>query len=166
MKKSVRLLVISSLLAAFICVATLIVKIPTPFKGYVNLGDCLVLLSGWMLPPVFAFFSAAIGSALADLFAGYAVYIPATFLIKGLTAISAYYCCRVLSRKLSDTVSKVISGVSAETVMVFGYYVFEGCIYGFVPSLANVFPNIIQGAVGLCLAIVLMKIFSKTKIDI
>ena len=37
---------------ALTCVLTLAVKIPTPTKGYLNLGDCAVLLSGWLLGPV------------------------------------------------------------------------------------------------------------------
>ena len=79
MKKNTRTLVIAALLAALVCVATMVVKIPSPLKGYINLGDCMVLLSGWLLPPVFSFLAAGIGSALADVFSGYFVYAPVTF---------------------------------------------------------------------------------------
>ena len=27
----------------------MVVQIPSPMNGYVNLGDCFVLLSGWLL---------------------------------------------------------------------------------------------------------------------
>ena len=39
----------AAVMIALTCVLTLAVKIPTPTKGYLNLGDCAVLLSGWLL---------------------------------------------------------------------------------------------------------------------
>ena len=38
-------------MAALVYVATSIIQIPSPVNGYVNLGDCFVLLSGWLLGP-------------------------------------------------------------------------------------------------------------------
>ena len=65
-------IVMAALLAALTCVATMIIKIPSPLKGYLNLGDCVVLLAGWMLSPTYGFLAAGLGSALADTFSGYA----------------------------------------------------------------------------------------------
>ena len=39
----------------------MIIKIPSPLKGYLNLGDCVVLLAGWMLPPTYGFLAAGLG---------------------------------------------------------------------------------------------------------
>ena len=69
----------------------MLIRIPTPLKGYINLGDAIVLLCAFLLPPSYAFFAAGIGSMLADIFSGYAVYAPATFIIKGLMALAAYF---------------------------------------------------------------------------
>ena len=79
------------MLAALTCIATMIIKIPSPLKGYLNLGDCVVLLSGWLLSPLYGFLAAGLGSGLADLISGYGVYVPATFIIKGVRAIAAYF---------------------------------------------------------------------------
>ena len=49
--KKVRKLVVSALMAALTYVATMVIRIPSPMDGYVNLGDCFVLLSGWLLGP-------------------------------------------------------------------------------------------------------------------
>ena len=65
-KNATQKIVIAALLAALTCVATMIIKIPSPLKGYLNLGDCIVLLAGWMLSPVHGFLAAGLGSALAD----------------------------------------------------------------------------------------------------
>ena len=68
----IKTLVFAALLAALVCVATMVIQIPSPANGYVNLGDCFVLLSGWLLGPLHGAAAAGIGSMMADLFLGYA----------------------------------------------------------------------------------------------
>ncbi len=89
MKTATQRTVISALFAALVCVTTMLIKVPSPFKGYINLGDGAILLSAWILPPAYGALAAGIGSMLADIFSGYAIYAPATFAIKALVAITA-----------------------------------------------------------------------------
>ena len=163
MKMKTKKIVISALIAALTCVATMIIKIPSPLKGYLNLGDCVVLLAGWTLSPVYGFFAAGIGSALADIFSGYVTYAPVTFVVKGLMALIAFYGFKLLHKKLPDLPSRIISGIAAESVMILGYYVFEGFIYGFVPSLINIPANAVQGVAGLILGVILVKLLQRNK---
>ena len=163
MKTNTQKIVITSLLAALCCVATMIIKIPSPLKGYLNLGDCIVLLSGWLLPPTYGFISAGIGSALADIFSGYVIYAPATFIIKGIMAIVAHFCFRFMHNKSGNTPSRIISGALAEIEMVLGYFIFEGFMYGFTPSVINIPANGVQGIAGLIIGLILVKVFEKLK---
>lgn len=163
-KNATQKIAVAALLAALTCVATMVIKIPSPMKGYLNLGDCVVLTAGWMLSPVYGFLAAGLGSALADLFSGYVVYAPATFLIKGLMALAAYYIYKALNQKVNNSVSRIISGFVAEIIMVLGYLVFEGFMYGFAPSLVNVPANAMQGVAGLVLGCVLIKVLKKIKL--
>ena len=157
-------IVTASMLAALVCVATMIIKIPSPLKGYINLGDCVVLLSGWLLSPLYGFLAAGIGSALADVFSGYIAYAPATFVIKGLMAIIAYFGFRLLHKRLGSFSSRIISGTLSEIIMILGYFIFEGFLYGFVPSLVNIPANAVQGVAGLIIGTILIKVFEKNKI--
>ena len=157
-------IVMAALLAALTCVATMIIKIPSPLKGYLNLGDCVVLLAGWMLSPTYGFLAAGLGSALADTFSGYVTYVPATFVIKGLMALIAFYGFKLLHSKLGNISSRIISGIVAEVVMVAGYFIFEGFLYGFGPSLVNIPANVIQGIAGLIIGTILVKVFEKNRI--
>ena len=163
-KNATQKIVIAALLAALTCVATMIIKIPSPLKGYLNLGDCVVLLAGWMLSPVYGFLAAGLGSALADLFSGYVVYAPATFLIKGLMALVAFYGFKLLHNKIGNLPSRIIAGTVAEAIMILGYFVFEGFLYGFRPSIVNIPANGVQGAAGIILGCILIKAFEKSKI--
>lgn len=163
MKNTTKRLVLASMLAAIVCVATMIIKIPSPLKGYLNLGDCVVLLCGWLLPPVYGFLAAGIGSALADLFAGYVTYIPATFIIKGAMALAAYHVFRMLQNKTGKGIARLLSSLIAELIMGAGYYIFEGFLYGFIPSLVNIPANMVQGAAGLILGNLIVRLLEKNK---
>jgi len=159
-------IVMAALMAALACVATMIIKIPSPLKGYLNLGDCIVLVSGWMLSPTYGFLAAGLGSALADVFSGYVTYAPATFVIKGAMALIAFYGFKLLHNKLGDLPSRIVSGIVAEIVMILGYFVFEGFLYGFIPSAVNIPANGVQGIAGLIIGVILMKVFEKSKMTL
>ena len=150
-------LVISSMLAALICVSTMVIKIPSPLNGYINLGDCFVLLAGWILPTTYGFLAAGVGSAMADIFSGYAAYAPVTFLIKGVMAVAAHHGFGFISKSASSKTARAVSGAVAEIIMVTGYLFYESILYGFVPSLANVPANCVQGLAGLLLSIILIR---------
>lgn len=167
METKTKKLVTAALFAALACVATMIIKIPSPLKGYLNIGDCIVLLCGWMLSPVYGFVAAGLGSGLADLLSGYLVYAPATFIIKGLMALIACYTFKLIHKSLGHNLpARIVSGILAEIIMVLGYYVFEGFMYGFIASAVNIPANAIQGIVGLILGTILIKAFEKSKITI
>ena len=166
MNTKTKKIVMAALMAALACIATMIIKIPSPLKGYLNLGDCIVLVAGWMLLPKYGFLAAGLGSALADIFLGYITYAPATFVIKGLMALVAFAFCKILAKKSGKLLSQIIGGLVAEILMVALYYVFEGFLYGFVPSLVNIPANAVQGVVGLVIGSVLIKILDKLKVSV
>ena len=88
----IRKLVLAALFAALCTIMTLVIQVPSPMQGYVNLGDCAVLLSAWVLGPLYGGAAAGVGSMLADLLSGYAHYAPGTFAIwlgKGLAAAAS-----------------------------------------------------------------------------
>jgi uncharacterized membrane protein len=163
MKKTQRI-VLSAMLASLVCVATMIIKLPSPLGGYINLGDCIVLLCGWMLGPVYAFCAAGIGSALADVFSGYASYAIATFAIKGLMALLAWWIFRVLAKRVKPFAARIVGGICAEVLMVGGYLTFESFLYGFVPSLVNVPANAVQGIAGILIGMIFITVFEKQNV--
>ena len=153
-KNNTQLLVKASLLTSLVCVATMAIKIPSPLSGYINLGDCVVLMAGRMLPSAYGFLAAGIGSAMADVFSGYVFYAPATFVIKG---IMAFIVSKSASKKAGKG-SLVLSGIIAEAFMVAGYLLFEGLVYGFAAATVNIPANTVQGVGCLCIAAIMAKI--------
>ncbi len=147
----------SSAMAAIICAVTMAVSIPLPTYGYANLGDCFVLVCGILLGPVWGAAAAGIGSALADLLLGYGIYAPATLVIKSLMALVAYFLYTAITKgSRLNHIALIPSAISAEALMVAGYFTFESIIYGFEGALPNILGNSVQGAVcAICAVFVL-----------
>lgn len=164
MKTKTQRIVMAAMLASLTCVVTMMIKIPSPLKGYLNLGDSIVLLSGWVISPFYAFFAAGIGSALADLFLGYTIYAPATFVIKGVMAVVAAFGYRLLRKRMGSGASRIVSGITSQAVMVSGYFLYELCLYGLSIAVINVPGSVVQGFAGLVAGLVLIHIFKKNNI--
>lgn len=160
MEKNVKKLVLASVFAALTCALTMVIKIPTPGTGgYIHPGDAMVILCGVLLGPVYGFFAAGIGSMLSDLIGGYFVYIPATFLIKGLVALLAGYACQKVEAKAAKRMTGVFLGGVADIVLVAGgYFIFEAMLYGAAGAAVSIVPNVIQGVSGLVLSFVLYPV--------
>ena len=166
MKTPVRLkrLVTASMLAALSCVATLIIQIPSPTQGYLHLGDAVVLLCGWLLGPLWGALAAGIGSMLADIFSGYALYAPATFLIKAAVAAIACLLQRAIAAGLKkwQILSLLLSALCAEIIMVLGYFAFEAIVVGYGwAALTGVPANVVQASFGITVGTVLMHILDR-----
>lgn len=156
--KKIRKITLTSVLAALTCVATMLIRIPTPTKGYVNLGDCMVNISAWLLGPLWGSSAAGIGSALADLFAGYIVYAPATLVIKALMAVVSFKVVDITAKKLPSLPTRIIAAIFAEIIMGLGYFLFESAIYGsFVAASLGIVGNLVQGIMGVVGSVILYE---------
>lgn len=158
----------AAMFAALICVATMLIQIPSPLNGYVNFGDCFILVAAWVLGPVWGFAAGGIGSALADMFTGYFHYVPGTFVIKGLIAVAAALICHAIaSRSEKLRLPAYIAGAAAgEGIMVGGYYLYAALLLGksFAGAAASVPGNLVQGAFGLVCGVVIIRIIARTRV--
>lgn len=148
-------LVMAAVFAALTFVGTSVIKIPT-INGYIHPGDGFVLLAGFLLGPLFGGLSAGIGSALADLLGGYGIYVPGTFLIKGLTALVA----AVIYQRKKSFPFALLGAIVAELVMTAGYFLYEILIFGEGASL-SIPGNLVQGAGGVVISLLLLPIIKR-----
>ena len=157
-----KLLVMTGLLAALACVATMFIQVPSPTNGYMNLGDTVVLLAAYLLGPVYGALAGGVGSCLADLFSGYVMYVPATLIIKAIMGLVAGLIYRAMGKK---TASLLVCSVAAEAVMVTGYWLFDAILStaaggslgaALVGSAVGIPSNLVQAAFGIVLSTVLM----------
>ncbi len=149
-----RKLVFTALFTALVCAATMVIHIPTP-RGYINIGDCVVLISGWILGPIYGSIAAGLGSMLADVISGYIIYAPGTFLIKAFMAFAAYHVFNALSKKTPSFPAVLVSTIVGELIMFFGYILYETIIYqSLATALLGIPGNIVQGSISGVIAVV------------
>lgn len=154
----------ASLFAAIICVVTMFPQIPVPATGgYIHMGDTVILIAAWLFGPIYGTLAAAIGSMLADVFSGYIIYAPATFVIKGLVALVAVLMFKA-SKKFTrlNLLGYILSAVVAELTMVAGYFAYEFILYG-GGAVAAIPANMIQGGFAVVAAVLLIKLLSTNK---
>lgn len=152
-------MVMAALMAALTCVATLAFQIPLPGSGYVHLGDAAVLISGWLLGPVYGAIAAGLGSMLADVFSGYLIYAPATLIIKALSALLAGICLRKISFP-----TLLLSGLCGGIIVPVGYFLYEIVLLGFSTAIIDVVGIAIKEVICLVVAIFLMLALNKTRL--
>lgn len=152
----VKTLVLTGVFAALACVATMVLVVPTPTGGYMNLGDTIVLLGAYLLGPVWGAVAGGVGSALADLLAGYAMYVPGTLVIKALMALAAGLLYKALREKGIPGI--LACGIAGEAIMVVGYWVYDALLSSFggenfivclMGSAVGIPSNLVQAAFGL-----------------
>lgn len=85
-RDKIRLLTISALMASICLLLTAYIHIPSS-KGYIHIGDGIIFLSACLLPTPYAVCIGIAGAGLADILSGYAIWFPATVIVKGLTAL-------------------------------------------------------------------------------
>ena len=137
----------------------MVVQIPSPMQGYVNLGDCCVLLSGWILGPWWAGAAAGIGSMLTDLLNGWH-YAPAPW-SWALDAIVAALIVKALGRK---PYAYAVGGLVGEIIMVVGYFGYAALLLGKgIGAAASIPGNLVQGAMGLVIGLVLFVVLKRSK---
>ncbi len=174
--KKTKKLALAAMFCAFCCVGTMIHIPAGPTLGYIHLGDVFVLMSGVLLGPLSGGLAAAVGSCLADLINGYAIWIPGTFLVKGLSAGICGWLFQILWIKSTHKSRKKLratlfgSGFFAEFVMILGYFLYEILIIilsagdngsfavAATTSLMNVPFNVIQGIAAIILTQLLLPI--------
>lgn len=162
MTQKTKKLVMTALFMALSCVATMSIRIPTPAtSGYIHPGDAVVILSSIFLGPSASFLAAGLGSAMADALGGHFVYVPITFMVKGLVALCSHYIFRYLAQRNHGHYPAVIAcGVTCIILVAGGYFFFEIFLYGAGAALASVPFNIIQGISGLVISTMLFPLLS------
>lgn len=156
-KDMIQKLTFSGLLAAEIILLTTLVAIPMPGGlGFLNLGDAGVLSAAFILGSPWGVLCAGAASALSDLLLGYAVYAPASFIIKA--AMAAVF---VLLRRLMHDKALLIVFLASSLCVPAGYFLYETLLYGAAVAAPNVLFNALQGLVGAAVAYATHGFFMK-----
>lgn len=165
MKGSTKKLVFTALFTALIYIGTRYIQIPLPL-GYFNVGDCFILVLAWSVGGIYGMLGAGLAAGLADVLSGFSVYAPATVVIKALMALVAYLGYLIVRKKSrpKKMIGYAVSGVIAELIMVAGYFAFESYLYGVPGATGAIVGNLMQGAVGVVVGLLLIAFLEGTNL--
>ena len=149
------------LFAAVILIATYFhTPMPNANGGYIHVGDAVIYLCASMLPLGYSMAAAAIGGTLCDIISGYALYAPATLIIKALLCLS-------FTSKSEKLLSKrnLASAFIGILITIGGYYLAESIIYqSFVAPIASITGNLVQSAGSLVIYVVIATALDKSDV--
>lgn len=169
----VRAVVLCALFSALVTVMTLIIRVPVPAtKGYFNLGDALIFITAALLGPGIGAVAGGLGSSLADIIGGYALYAPWTFFIKGIEGFMAGFLVFWINPYVREKEGAqfiafyvpflAISFAIAALWMVTGYFIAQNIMFGFRVALVEVPINLLQGGISALIALIITIILKKT----
>lgn len=148
----------AALFAAIIMLATFFISIPNGVGGYIHPGDSVIYTCAWFMGGPIAAAAAAVGSALADLLAGYPQFALATFIIKGIMGLVVGVAMKKMPNKIAYRTLAMLFGA---IIMMVGYFAVVVLLYGLVAAYTELLFNLIQAAVGILLGTVLIEAFRK-----
>ena len=144
-----RKLVLAALFAALCTVMTMVVQVPSPMQGYVNLGDSA---------------AAGLGSMLADLLS-YPHYAPGTLVIKFTMAVAAAYIFEAMRERSGKLAAQLIGGAAAEIIMVLGYFGYASLWLGKgLAAAASIPGNLVQGVFGIAAGIAVYAVLDRSHV--
>ena len=150
-------IVFTALMTALVFVATYLPHIPIPL-GYAHLGDAVIFLLALLAPRRAALFAACIGSALADLLGGFALWIVPTLVIKFVMAEIVY---RVGRR--GDAIAPRVSIIAAlllSSIWMAAAYTLAGAVLyaSMSAALTSTLGLIMEGLVNSIIAFFLLPL--------
>lgn len=146
-----------AMFVALVTVATVVIAIPAPAGGFLNVGDTVVLIAAACLGPIGGMVAGGLGSCIADLILGYGMYAPFTLVIKGLEGLICggliLLYDRTLGKRFKNYIAQVIAGVIAMIIAALTmsslYCIADGILYGWGAAIVNAPVNLLQGAIGI-----------------
>lgn len=161
-----------AMFTALVTVATIVIAIPAPAGGFLNVGDTVVLIAAACLGPIGGMVAGGLGSCFADLILGYVMYAPFTLVIKGLEGLICggliLLFDKTFGKRYKNYIAQIIAGVIAMILAALTmsslYCIADGILYGWGAAIVNAPVNLTQGAIGVAAGSVIVYALNLPKI--
>ena len=143
---SAKTLAINSLSIALVFLATGFINIRLPIMangGLIHLGNVPLFLAAIIFGKKTGALAGAVGMALFDLFSGWTLWAPFTFVIVG---IMGWVVGSMTEKDEHNSFSwYLLAIIAALIIKIVGYYIAEGIIFGnWIAPVASIPGNIVQ----------------------
>jgi len=139
-----RILAVTAVMTAIVFVLTSIVRVPTPAKGYIHLGDAGVFFSAFAFGPWIGAVAGGLGTSLADMIGGYPQWAVFSLLIHGLQG----WVVGWMSARWKGVKGLILSTLIGGVIVVIGYLAAGMLLSGVGAALGELPLNVIQVSAG------------------
>jgi uncharacterized membrane protein len=141
-------------MTAIVFVLTSLVRVPTPARGYIHLGDAGVFFSAFAFGPWIGAVAGGLGTGLADLLGGYPQWAIFSLLIHGLQGCVVGWG----SRRWPGMAGLILSAIGGGVIVVAGYLAAGILLSGIGAALGELPLNVLQVTVGAILGLPLFAL--------
>lgn len=166
MKENTKKIAFTGVFAAMVFVTTFFIKVPVA-SGYVHFGDALIYIGAGIIGGPWAMVAGAIGAGLADLIGGYAIYAPASIIIKALIVVPFMLVAKKEDKLFN--LKSVLMTIPSGVITVGGYFIADMIIdksYAVIDIPGNVIQAVGSAVIFAVVAYALDKAKVKDKIKI
>jgi uncharacterized membrane protein len=148
-----------AVLIALTTVFTLLIRVPTPARGYVNLSDVAITFTGLTFGPWVGAVVGGLGTAIADLLGGFAPYAPISLIAHGVQGLLV----GLIGYRQTKISRMILAWLAGAIAMILGYLI-GGAIYVGFPTAAlevplNAFQALVGGIIGIPLVLAVRKAY-------
>ncbi|HEC22491.1 MAG TPA: ECF transporter S component [Chloroflexi bacterium] len=142
-----RTLATTAVMTALVLGLTLVRIAVTPINGYVHLGDIAIFFTSFAFGPWAGLVAGGLGTGLADVVSGYAIFAPLSLVVHGLQGLVAGW----IVRRRPTSAGLVLGVLAGGVILVAGYFIGEAVVPVFggpALALSEVPFNAVQAAFG------------------
>lgn len=158
-------LVITSILAALVFVATMFINIRLPFGqgGLIHLGTSMLFITAILFGPKKGALAGAIGMGLFDIVGGWLIWAPTTIIARALQGFIVGKIAWSNGYRGDNIGLNILGAVISMPLMIAVYYIGQAIMFkSWIAPLASIPGDVIQNVVGLVIAIPVCIMLKKT----
>lgn len=166
-RSKTREIVLCGLLTGMVFVATRFINIRLPLSvngGLIHMGNTILFMIAIVFGKKRGAIAGAFGMGLFDVLSGWFLWAPFTFLIRGAMGYIVGQAAegKEGKKQLLYTLGGILI---SSVVMIAGYYVTEGLLYGnWIAPMTSIPGNVIQLIIGAAIGLPLAEALKKTKV--
>lgn len=153
-----------SLMIAMVFAVTYVIQVPMPWAqgGLVHIGDIVLFAIALIFGKKKAAVAGGFGMMLFDILSSYTVWAPFTLIVRFMMGYVAGTIAFSDNAEGNNFVKNVIAIIATLPILIGGYYIAEGIIYGNWITPVNSIPgNIGQFVIGLAGALPIAAILNR-----
>ncbi|AXI00623.1 ECF transporter S component [Sporosarcina sp. PTS2304] len=158
-------LILTSMLASLVFIATLLLNIKLPIAangGLVHLGTAMLFMASILFGPKKGAIAGAIGMGMFDLVGGWVLWAPFTFITRGLQGYIVGKIAWSNGRRGTSFKYNLLAMLASVPFMIAGYYICERILFNsWIIPLASIPGDVLQCIVGIAIAIPVCAMLKK-----